>query len=47
MKCKDCKSERVVKAGTQITKQFGRLQRYQCQECGHVFLMPMDKKDDE
>lgn len=35
MNCPSCQG-RSVKYGTKMTKN-GRVQRFQCQECGHVF----------
>jgi len=35
MNCPNCQG-RSVKYGTKMTKN-GRVQRFQCQECGHVF----------
>jgi len=37
MNCPRCKSDKTRKMGHRITTK-GKLQRYQCKECGHTFV---------
>jgi transposase-like protein len=37
MKCPKCLSKKTVRYGTQPSK-IGRLQKYQCQICAHIFV---------
>ena len=36
VRCPKCKSVKVYRFGSQITSN-GKVQRYQCQKCGHVW----------
>ena len=37
MRCPECNSEKVVKAGKEWRKR-ERVQRYRCKECGRLFV---------
>ena len=44
MRCRKCRSRRVIKVGFKTTKD-GRLQRYQCNACGYVWIVrPKENK---
>jgi transposase-like protein len=43
MKCKECESEELIKAGTQVMRKTGLMQRIKCKKCGYIFLVPMDE----
>lgn len=36
MNCKKCNSENTIKAGFKV-RSGGKVQRYQCVDCGHIF----------
>ena len=46
MKCKECGSENLIKAGTQMRRlPRGLQQRLQCKDCGFIWLVPMDTNE--
>lgn len=42
MKCKKCGSDNLWKIGNRMSPN-GHMQRYQCQNCGHVFEVLKEK----
>ncbi len=44
MKCPECGSQHVVKAGYKITVHQGRKAKVQCQNCGRTFYPGARKK---
>ena len=46
MKCKECGSTTLIKAGVQMAKRAGGLQqRIKCNGCGYIFLVPLGASD--
>jgi len=43
MRCRKCHSRRVIKLGFKTTAN-GRLQRYLCNACGHVWIPKRQKE---
>lgn len=37
MRCPECRSKKIIKAGWAVTRKEGRKQRFQCRSCGRVF----------
>jgi transposase-like protein len=43
--CPECGCKELVKAGTVIRRKVGRVQRYQCTECGlYIFGDPVKEE---
>ena len=44
--CPKCGSQTVVKFGISVTRA-GRVQRYQCSDCGRIFNSPSKREEQE
>jgi len=42
IRCPECGSTHVVKAGWKLTRK-GRKQQYQCKQCARIFTLPEGK----
>jgi len=46
LKCKECGSENLNKAGYLMQKRAGMCQRLHCKDCGHLFVVPLSDLND-
>jgi predicted RNA-binding Zn-ribbon protein involved in translation (DUF1610 family) len=46
LKCPECGSQQIIKYGWRITRK-GRLQKYQCKNCGHIFYCSGEREVNE
>jgi len=46
LRCKECGSENLNKAGYLMQRRAGMCQRFHCKDCGHLFVLPVDDLND-
>lgn len=44
LKCPECRSNKIVSVGTEISRSMGRRRRFKCKNCARTFYPPVKKK---